>query len=151
MTSCISEQLKSKFTRACNSDLTVFSLRRFFSLLHCDGTRENTHSTNTLLTGIEKTLATNFYKNGRESFSEKSFILFVSGLSSLNVSSGIFLSISQLSAIATSESTYFAISFTSLYVTDRFLSSVQATLAGCLSGRYHLSMYSTVESLYKIL
>ena len=32
------------------------------------------------------------------------------------------------------------------YVTDRFLSSVQATLAGCLSGRYHLSMYSRVTS-----
>ena len=93
MTSRISEQLKSKFTRTCNSDLTVFSLRRFLSLLHCDGTRENTHSTNRLLTGIEKTLATNFYKSGRESFSEKSFIHFVSGLSSLNVSSGIFSSI----------------------------------------------------------
>ena len=67
MTSRISEQLKSKFTRTCNSDLTVFSLRRFLSLLHCDETRENTRSTNALLTGIEKTLATNFYTSGRES------------------------------------------------------------------------------------
>ena len=154
MTSCISEQLKSKFTRTCNSDSTVFSLRRFLSLLHCDETRENTRSTNALLTGIEKTIATNLYKSGRESFSEKSFIHFVCGLSSLNVSSGIFSSISlrdetslnSSSAIATSGSTFFAISFTSSYVTDRFLSSVQVTLAGCLSGRYHLSMYSRVTS-----
>ena len=142
MTSRISEQLKSKFTRTCNSDLTVFLLRRFLSLLHCDGTRENTHSTNTLLTGIEKTLATNFYKSGRESFSEKKFhplrlwAIFIECLIR-NIFKHIIERqnfVKQLSAIATSGSTYFAISFTSLYVTDQFLSSVQATLAGCLSG-----------------
>ena len=92
MRPCILEQLKSKFTRTCNGYLTVVSLRRFLSLLHCDETRDNTLSTNALLTGIENTTLTNLYMSGRESFTDKSFIHFVSGPSSFNVSSGIFWS-----------------------------------------------------------
>jgi len=128
MRSCILEQLKSKFIRTCNSDLTVVSLRRFLSLLHCVETRENTFSTNALLTGIENTMLTNLHMSRRESFSDKSFIDFVSGPSSLNVSSGIFWSIplraetssNNSSAIATRGSICFANSFTSSYLTFRF-------------------------------
>ena len=52
----ISPQLTSKFTFTCRIDLTVFSERLFLSLVHCAKTRENTRSTNALLTGMEKTM-----------------------------------------------------------------------------------------------
>ena len=136
--SFFSRQFMSKFTFTGRIDLTVLSQRLFLSLVHCAQTRENTRSTNALLTGIENIMVISLYRSKKELFLEKIFIHFFSAFSFRNTSTGIFLgktlrneilSVSQCSnnssIIVICRSSCLAKSTTSLYLTIWSLSRVQ--------------------------